>query len=72
MLRTAQGSLEIIGVSDAPAELRDFPDGTAWVNIDERMGVVSSSRAFAYRDDNRYRRSRLREELVAVAAGGGE
>jgi hypothetical protein len=58
----AGGKEEIIGRSDAPARLLRWKSG--WANIDDRLGIICTGGAMAYRDNNTYHRSRLEEELV--------
>ena len=59
----AGGGKTIVGLSESPARLIRWK--TRWANIDGKLGVVSSTGAMAYRDQNSYRRSRLEEELIA-------
>jgi hypothetical protein len=63
----SRGTRVVVGCSDAPSE--EFGIAGPWLNIDDRLGVVTSSPSgFRYQDGNRYQRSRLREVLSAQAA----
>jgi hypothetical protein len=67
MLRMATGERRVVGMSEEPAS--EFSMDGGWVNVDDRLGVVTSCRnGFRYLDENRYRRSRLREVLSACVA----
>jgi hypothetical protein len=61
-VRFAGGTEEIVGASDKPARLLQWPG--AWARVDDRLAVATTG-ALAYRDENQYRRSRLEEELIA-------
>ncbi|NIA15924.1 MAG: hypothetical protein GWP08_17820 [Nitrospiraceae bacterium] len=63
VLNHAEGRDVIRGASGDPARLLKFR--SYWANIDGRMGVIGSARSMAYRDNNRYERARLEEELIA-------
>ncbi len=62
ILYHSKGSEVIPGACSEPERLLRFD--TPWANVDERLGVVASSSAVAYRDANAYAHSRLEEVLI--------
>ena len=63
VLHNPKGSEVIPGACSEPERLLRFD--TPWVNVDNRLGVITSSGAVAYRDVNAYAHSRLEEVLIA-------
>ncbi|MBN1903417.1 hypothetical protein JW926_19010 [Candidatus Sumerlaeota bacterium] len=56
------GEEKIEGASDKPEKTIVWD--SAWVNIAEKMGFVTSNKQFAYLDNNVYKRGRLEEEII--------
>ncbi len=61
VLTWAGGRVVVAGASAQPERTLDIH--SSWLNIDGRLGVVSTGGFMQYRDSNRYRRSRLEEVL---------
>ena len=68
-LHSATGKRVVVGYAEGPSTELGIK-GT-WLNVDNRLGVVTSAASgFRYQDENRYRQSRLREVLTAHALDG--
>ena len=68
-LHSATGSRVVVGHAKGPST--EFGIEGTWLNVDDRLGVVTSAASgFRYQDENRYRQSRLREVLSAQAMDG--
>ncbi len=61
-LRHAHDSVAITGVSDEPEEIYEWK--SRWVNVEGKLGFVTTQGTIAYRDNNQYRSGRLEEEIV--------
>jgi hypothetical protein len=68
-LHSATGTRVVVGHAKGPST--EFGIEGTWLNVDDRLGVVTSAASgFRYQDENRYRQSRLREVLSAQAMDG--
>ena len=62
ILHHAKGSDVIPGACREPERL--LRSDSAWANVDDRLGAITSSGAVAYRDVNTYAHSRLEEVFI--------